>query len=127
MRKDVFPRRQLGPQGSVNENDNQFQIHLDPVPRGVTFMTARRAAMKSGEARRDSRFGSGIENDTHIHYQCAPHCPEPVAADDLLRCLCGALLARWVRAGLELKCRRCKRTTLIPYPSRTAVTGPRPT
>jgi len=49
---------------------------------------------------------------------------EELAADDLLR---GALLARWVAAGLELKCRRCKRTTLIPYPKRTAVTRRQPT
>ncbi|MES1176419.1 MAG: hypothetical protein ABUL62_18995 [Myxococcales bacterium] len=56
----------------------------------------------------------------------AAACPDPVAADDLLRCACGALLARWVAAGLELKCRRCKRTTLIPYPKRTAITRPHP-
>ncbi len=33
-----------------------------------------------------------------------------------VRCGCGALLARWVATGLELKCRRCKQTTLIPFP-----------
>ena len=83
--------------------------------------------MKSGEATSAGPFRPSIEHDTQIHFQCAPSCPEPVAADDLLRCLCGALLARWVSAGLELKCRRCKRTTLIPYPKRTAITGARPT
>ena len=30
------------------------------------------------------------------------------------RCLCGSLLARVVAAGVELKCRRCKRTLLVP-------------
>lgn len=30
------------------------------------------------------------------------------------RCLCGSLLARRVADGVELKCRRCKRTHIIP-------------
>jgi phage FluMu protein Com len=29
------------------------------------------------------------------------------------RCLCGCLLARIVASGVELKCRRCKRTLLV--------------
>jgi|GEM_PF-1487037 len=83
--------------------------------------------MKPGEATGDAFHGSLIENEKQIHFQHGPAAPEPVAADDLLRCVCGALLARWVAAGLELKCRRCKRTTLIPYPKRTAVTRRHPT
>ena len=78
--------------------------------------------MKPSEATGDAFHGSLVENESQIHFQCASPAAEPVAADDLLRCLCGALLARWIAAGLELKCRRCKRTTLIPYPKRTAVT-----
>ncbi|MBI5526582.1 MAG: hypothetical protein HY897_09620 [Deltaproteobacteria bacterium] len=31
-----------------------------------------------------------------------------------LRCACGSMLARVVEGGVELKCRRCKRTWLIP-------------
>jgi phage FluMu protein Com len=31
------------------------------------------------------------------------------------RCLCGSLLARLVEGGVELKCRRCKRTLLVPF------------
>ncbi len=31
-----------------------------------------------------------------------------------LRCLCGSLLARLVPAGVELKCRRCHRTRVVP-------------
>jgi phage FluMu protein Com len=31
-----------------------------------------------------------------------------------VRCECGNLLARVVANGVELKCRRCKRTVLIP-------------
>ncbi len=31
-----------------------------------------------------------------------------------LRCLCGSLLARYVPGGIELKCRRCKRTVTVP-------------
>jgi len=30
------------------------------------------------------------------------------------RCMCGSLLARWVEGGVELKCRRCKRTVRVP-------------
>ena len=31
------------------------------------------------------------------------------------RCMCGSLLARVVAGGVELKCRRCKRTLLVPF------------
>jgi hypothetical protein len=31
-----------------------------------------------------------------------------------VRCACGSLLARWTPQGLELKCRRCKRTLIVP-------------
>jgi hypothetical protein len=37
-----------------------------------------------------------------------------VRNDDTLRCCCGSLLARLVPAGVELKCRRCKRQIIIP-------------
>ena len=30
------------------------------------------------------------------------------------RCVCGSLVARVVPEGVELKCRRCKRTLLVP-------------
>ena len=30
------------------------------------------------------------------------------------RCACGSLLARIVEGGVELKCRRCKRTFVVP-------------
>ena len=82
--------------------------------------------MKPAEATGQAFPGAFVDNESQRHYQCAPTSPDPVATDDLLRCSCGALLARWVAAGLELKCRRCKRTTLIPYPKRTAVTRRRP-
>jgi hypothetical protein len=38
---------------------------------------------------------------------------QPVPAADC-RCLCGSLLARMVRDGVELRCRRCKRTVVVP-------------
>ena len=41
-------------------------------------------------------------------------CDAAVATDDC-RCLCGSLLARLVTGGVELKCRRCKRTLLVPF------------
>ena len=31
-----------------------------------------------------------------------------------MRCSCGNLLARLVANGVELKCRRCKRTVVLP-------------
>ncbi len=36
-------------------------------------------------------------------------------ADDC-RCLCGNLLAKFTPHRVELKCRRCKRTLLVPVP-----------
>ncbi|WP_338869967.1 hypothetical protein [Myxococcus stipitatus] len=43
-----------------------------------------------------------------------------------LRCLCGSLLARLVPGGVELKCRRCRRTRVIPLePSASGVGVPR--
>ncbi len=46
---------------------------------------------------------------------------------DDCRCLCGNLLARVVGDRVELKCRRCKRTLLIPLAvgRRTASAGPK--
>jgi phage FluMu protein Com len=34
-------------------------------------------------------------------------------ANDVLRCTCGSLLARYVNGMVELKCRRCRRTVLL--------------
>jgi phage FluMu protein Com len=34
--------------------------------------------------------------------------------------MCGSLLARWVENGVELKCRRCKRTLRVPLPPERA-------
>ncbi len=34
---------------------------------------------------------------------------------DQVRCICGALIARLVPGGVELKCRRCKRTQVVPF------------
>jgi phage FluMu protein Com len=47
----------------------------------------------------------------------------PVA--DECRCACGNLLARLVPDGVELKCRRCKRTLVLPL-SETLTETPRP-
>lgn len=38
---------------------------------------------------------------------------EPCCAE-VVRCFCGCLLARQVPGGIELKCKRCKRTLVIP-------------
>jgi hypothetical protein len=39
---------------------------------------------------------------------------------DECRCLCGNLLARLVEGGVELKCRRCKRTVVVPVEPQAA-------
>ena len=38
-----------------------------------------------------------------------------VATADQCRCHCGSMLARMVRDGLELKCRKCKSLVLITH------------
>jgi len=38
---------------------------------------------------------------------------------DVLRCHCGSLLARLVRQGVEIKCRRCKRRVVLPLSKST--------
>lgn len=83
--------------------------------------------MKSEEAPSETYSGPGAENETQFQLRGASAPPStPTCSDDLLRCGCGALLARWVAAGLELKCRRCKSLTLIPYPKRSPITRRRP-
>ncbi len=44
----------------------------------------------------------------------SPH-PDDGCAD--VRCACGSLIARLVPGGVELKCRRCKRTNVIELSS----------
>jgi len=50
--------------------------------------------------------------------QPTPLLPAPAtrSAPADCRCACGSLLARVVGDRLELKCRRCKRTLLVPLP-----------
>ena len=38
----------------------------------------------------------------------------PAGQEGDCRCMCGSLLARVVAGCVELKCRRCKRTLLVP-------------
>lgn len=38
-----------------------------------------------------------------------------IPKDDQCRCTCGSMLARMVRDGLELKCRKCKSLILISH------------
>lgn len=47
---------------------------------------------------------------------CCDHCGGTLVDRDGkdLRCECGNLLGRRVAGALELKCRRCKRTVLLP-------------
>jgi phage FluMu protein Com len=41
--------------------------------------------------------------------------PEDPGALQEVRCGCGCLVAKLLRMGIELKCRRCKRMALIPF------------
>jgi hypothetical protein len=47
-----------------------------------------------------------------VHEKMRPCACGAAAAD--VRCDCGNLLARRVEGGVELKCRRCKRTVVLP-------------
>ena len=47
-----------------------------------------------------------------VHEKERPCACGAAAAD--VRCECGNLLARRVEGGVELKCRRCKRTVVLP-------------
>ncbi len=49
----------------------------------------------------------------------APRTRQPCANQGDLRCGCGSLLARVVGDTVELKCRRCKQTWLIPLRAET--------
>lgn len=44
----------------------------------------------------------------------SPSVPLLQPAQGDCRCLCGSLLARLVDGAVELKCRRCKRTHVLP-------------
>jgi len=52
--------------------------------------------------------------------ECESCGPTPGRAPDEMRCSCGNLLARLVADGVELKCRRCKRTLVLPLGSNAA-------
>ena len=43
--------------------------------------------------------------------------PDPGERPEDCRCLCGSLVARITAEGVELKCRRCKRTLLVSFPA----------
>jgi phage FluMu protein Com len=49
-----------------------------------------------------------------------PSNPLGACTHEDLRCACGSLLARRVPEGVELKCRRCKRTVVIPLETEDA-------
>lgn len=51
---------------------------------------------------------------SRIDDRIVPSSPLEACAHEDLRCACGSLLARRVSEGVELKCRRCKRTVVIP-------------
>jgi hypothetical protein len=54
-----------------------------------------------------------LRSTSHQEAQLAGCAERPSGQRDC-RCLCGNLLARVVGDRVELKCRRCKRTVLVP-------------
>lgn len=53
-----------------------------------------------------------MNHKTDASEACCPK-SECQSCCDEMRCCCGSLLARFVPGGVELKCRRCKRTILL--------------
>jgi hypothetical protein len=55
--------------------------------------------------------------------QLPPHARRNLEKPDIsgtsteCRCLCGSLVARVVADGVELKCKRCKRMIIVPFPA----------
>jgi hypothetical protein len=49
--------------------------------------------------------------------------PAPRGTSADCRCVCGSLVARLVEGGVELKCRRCKRTLVVPLAPEAAADG----
>jgi hypothetical protein len=56
---------------------------------------------------------SALDTPAETPRAAARPCACAAAGTDL-RCDCGSLLARVVEGGVELKCRRCKRTVVLP-------------
>jgi phage FluMu protein Com len=72
------------------------------------FKSSRGGSAMAGErgATGDARLVEDVRCD---------HCGESAFTVEggELRCACGSLLGRWVAGGIELKCRRCKRTLVL--------------
>ena len=63
-------------------------------------------------------MGGDVNNDALPERQRSIGlCGPDADSDGEVRCLCGSLLARLVPGGVELKCRRCKRTAIVPLAS----------
>lgn len=54
-------------------------------------------------------FCLAAANESHYQNSAAA----ATGQDQEMRCGCGSLLARLVSGGVELKCRRCKRTVVL--------------
>lgn len=55
--------------------------------------------------------------------QAASRVHAPVEPGCRLDCVCGNLLARRVPGGIELKCRRCKRVTVVALTEEAVIDG----
>jgi hypothetical protein len=85
---------------------------------GAAGVAHRAAAGRAGDllARRPIvRLGGGDDHNSVVEVASEEPCGD-------VRCGCGALLARRTEEGIELKCRRCRRSLLIRLMSDGAVT-----
>lgn len=64
------------------------------------------------------RFSISIEEESMTH---TTEIPTPTPSREC-RCECGQLLAKGTEAGVEIKCKRCRRVVLFPW-SRLQIEG----
>jgi phage FluMu protein Com len=74
-----------------------------------------RSGTPARSPRRDSSAGRARPDDSTGRVR--------TSSGNECRCFCGSLLARRTPEGVELKCRRCKRTLLVPIPAEGSTDG----
>src|SRR5688500_10244958 len=77
-------------------------------------LETRSEERRVGKGRR--RSGEEDHASRRRHTRLQGDWSSDVCSSDLAdcRCVCGSLLARYVEGGVELRCRRCKRTFVVP-------------
>ncbi len=96
--------------GSPSETEARLEAAARPQRRsscGGGEAPMRPAPLPEGAAARPVRLEASAAGSAPGARLCDGSCHD-------LRCGCGSLLARRVQEGVELKCRRCKRTLVLP-------------